>query len=148
MKNLFAHLNCLCETSGGLWWDVWIQTGSHDMAACLQMDLLWAKSPGSVADNSVLWFGLVAFDRVEVQESAAWDVATVRKSQRATHLWTQHYLCYYQAVKSGTLKQSQLFLPIVGWGLFVQREEWQHQLSRIIEKENIATAQPCHLVTR
>jgi len=50
--------------------------------------------------------------------------------------------------KSGTLKQSQLLLPVVGLGLFVQGEEWQHQMSRIIEEQNIATAQPRHLVTR
>ena len=44
------------------------------------------KSPGGVADHSILWFDLVAFGTVEVQEAAACGVAIVRKSQRATHL--------------------------------------------------------------
>lgn len=40
MSNLFVHLNSVCETSGGLWWDAWIQSLVTQVAECLQMDLL------------------------------------------------------------------------------------------------------------
>lgn len=104
MSNLFAHLNCL-----SVWNLRWALLGCLDSnmvswyscvpaagGTCEWSLLVGWIVPPKLADHSVPWFGLVAFGRVEVREAAACSIAIVRKSQRATHLWSHHSSCNYQ----------------------------------------------------
>lgn len=115
---------------------------------CLQMDLLAREvsQQSGRSLSSLVWFGCL-WQSGRPGGCSLWCSDSKKFSEGQSSVNSAQLVALPAAVKSGPLKQSQLLLPVVGCGLFVQGEEWQHQMSRIIEEKSIATAQPCHLVT-